>query len=72
MEVIKTLARKMRRFKKLPRATRRYAIAAAIQHHARNLHEYNYVMGSVPRKFPKFQPRYYFNRATKETIIVAK
>lgn len=68
-----TVCREVRRalkWKTSPHMHRRYALAAAIQEHARNIWEYKYVMGSVPRKYPTFRPRYYFNRETLKTIII--
>ena len=56
-------------FLKQPKHKRRYLVAAAIQEHAKNLHEYRYVMGSVPRVYPEFKPRYFFNSETNETTI---
>jgi len=47
----------------------RYLIAATIQHHAMNLHEYRYVIGSVPRKHTKFRFRYFFNKDNKKVTI---
>lgn len=56
-------------FLKQPKHKRRYAIAGAIQEHARNLHNYRYVMGSVPRAYPDYKPRYFFNKETNEVTI---
>lgn len=62
--------RKSLKWETTPPAHRRYAIAAAIQAHARNVWEYRYMMGSVPRPYADFQPRYFFNRTTQQTIIL--
>lgn len=48
---------------------RRYVIAAAIQAHAANRVEYRQVMACAKIKF---EPRYFFDRDTKATTIVAK
>lgn len=66
----RAVRKKLKGWRKLPASHRRYAIAAAIQAHAKNIHLYRYVNGSVPRKFPKFKPRYFFNSETKGTVIV--
>lgn len=61
--------KKTLKWKKLSRVHRRYAIAAAIQAHAENVWLYRYVNGSVPRKFPAFKPRYFFDKETSLTSI---
>lgn len=53
----------------LDKIHRRYAIAAAIQAHAENIWEYRYVMGSVPRSYPKFKPRYFWDADNLKVII---
>ena len=56
-------------WRKLPKHFRRYVVAAAIQHQAEDYHLYRYVVGTVPREYPEFKPRYFFNPETKETTI---
>ena len=53
----------------MDRKARRYFIACVIKHHRRNQYDYRYVMGSVPREYPAFNERYYFNYETKEVFI---
>ncbi len=67
-----SVCRKVKRalkWKKHSKIHRRYAIAAAIQAHAENVWLYRYVQGSVPRKYPAFKPRYYFDKETSKTTI---
>ena len=54
-------------FLQMEKDRRRYVIAAALQHHASHLIEYRNVMSG--RFDQKFQPRYFFNRATGEVTI---
>ena len=50
------------------KSTRRYIIAAAIHAHLENRIQYRQVMA---RSNEEFQPRYFFDRETKTTTIVA-
>lgn len=56
-------------FLKARRTERRILIAATIQTLKRNLWEYRYVMGTVPRKYPPFQNRYWFDTEDRSILI---
>lgn len=57
------------RSKKAQRASRRYIIAAVFNRWARNMWEYKYVMGSVPRSYPSYVARYLWDDNKKEVVI---
>ena len=53
-------------FLKMPKNHRRYAIAAAIQHHKENRSEYLQIMRLSAERFT---PRYFFEDSTKAVLI---
>lgn len=68
-KIIRAIARKM---KPKPRGAQlRYLIAAVYNAHAKNIHLYKYVMGSVPRKYPKYLARYRWDE-TNQTVVILK
>ena len=71
LQVCRAARHALKDWRGMPPTHRRYVVAAAIQAHAYNQWEYRYVMGTVPRPYPEFRPRYFFRRETSETVIVS-
>ena len=49
----------------------KYLTAAVFNRWAHNMWEYKYVMGTVPRKYPKFKARYLWDEENRKVVIDA-